>query len=247
MRTLTRWGAIITCGLSLCFFSCPTYEPPLPSPLSSPVIEHTELVIENIDKQWREAVRIDWELPVQNEIPVQSYVLLRKTIVDSDFVVRIQSIPPSVSSAHDLLSASIFPGENYETILYRIYAIDSLKRPSDTSLTDTLIVVPRPLLKSPAAGDTLSDRLFSWSTIDIRTFYSYISLYDSERCLWKSSRGSHPFYPGSGEFVVPPVRLPDSIALQGQHTHWWAVHIDVDDGNPNVTTGSIALGEFYVP
>src|SRR5690606_502695 len=89
-----------------------------------------------------ESVFLEWENAPENEINILYYTLLRKDPSDSlfDIFSLSQRIPPQIKQFKDPIDLGLFPTDGFDTLFYKIYAVDIYGRPGDTSSACTLLI-----------------------------------------------------------------------------------------------------------
>jgi hypothetical protein len=234
--------AVITVSLPfLLGSSCPTNEPPLPPTLASPEITSIAISYQHIRDSYYPAVHLQWQAPDTDSVSVNSYTVIRMADTSSTFGIIIHGIPDSITDYFDLIDKIPMPGvTHFSQILYRVIAIDSLGRPSDTSLTDTVILYNPPKLVYPLAS--LDIREFRWSISGYGGPYTtYMILEDSLGAYWQSTPVTSYVSDNEMEHSVTP---PDTIH---SGTYEWVVKADVPYPVPGTVAGSIAMGQINVP
>lgn len=235
-------------GLSLLFLlaaSCPSPDLPPPPALPAPTVNQPSIVATRVQDRVRETVRLHWTSPATESLGVFQYTVLRR--IDDDSVFSIprfgSSIPDSVTDFYDLCEDIGFPiGYPYKKIYYRIVAIDSLDRPSDTSATCSLQLAWQPILNNPQNGDTLGTNLFSWTVSAVQNlFYTKMMVWNSSRQIYISRR--EQFTGSEHSSVRTDNTLPDSCMPLAPGTYYFAAWYQVID---NDLIESMKVGTFFV-
>lgn len=242
------WGAFLPAMLVLMGSTCPTYEPPPPPVPGAPVITHTEITgyLSPSSRMVRPAVHLRWMPSPADSIGIQSFTILRRTGDDSSFSTLRRSIPRDITRYHDITDGITVAEGTYLPVYYRVFAVDSLGRNGDTSAVDTVELANPARLMSPL--DTLRDPVFKWAIMGtMSVFYTYMCLWDSLGLRWQSPLPSEPTFLSDYQVDSTSVRLPDSLIPLHQGTYFWGAKMDILNGRRTITTGSMAIGSFYVP
>jgi hypothetical protein len=194
---------------------------------------------------YRPAVKLTWDLPGKDSLPVGQFVILhKKEASDSAFSVLHFGIPDTSAADWDVLSLSDFPAQaGYSKIWYRVFAVDTFGRAGDTSAIDSVILSWPPLIIFPEAEGALRDNTFKWSTILYRSgYYTYLFLWsDSPGVFWKSPRPAEPTYghetPDSQSFTLPSPPAPLAAG-----DYYCGVKVEI----PGAGIQSIAVRRFHV-
>lgn len=186
-----------------------------------------------------EAVYIQWEKPSTNDMTnIQYYTLLRKLPSDSmyDVFSLSQRIPSEVTTFYDPIDLDVFPTEGFDTLHYRIYAVDIHGRPGDTSETQVLFLAPQPELKS----FNLMTGCVQWESWIRGGQVSHGDFWvDSSKCSW-SSKDSVTF-PRTDEPALFTSCKPDSCDLFKSTILYYALFVDVADAH-SMRVGKIQNG-----
>ena len=217
---------------------CQYYAPVTPLRLKQPAI--TKIFLSEAKfSTYREALHIVWSPPPTDSISIRSYTLLRKTYNDSIFAVLKYGIPDSIVSFNDDLTLVGFPVDGYDLIEYKLFAIDTLGRPGDTSAACSLYIAPQPEL---TALDTTT-WCFGWLSRSIQgSVDSYIKVWNSAGdSLWTS-----PSVEEFGNAQVPvnfSACIPDSLIPSLPDTWYFAIFLDANGSEHQ----SMKVGSFNVP
>ncbi len=164
--------SIFCCGL----LSCVPMSPVLPAVLPGPVLEvrGMEAVADPIEG-FREAVHLRWTAPEKTDHgSPRSYTLIRKASTDSayDVFTGSRSIPSDTLNFSDRLTDFTSSSEGFDSIFYRIFAVDSMGRSGDTSEPCVFVLAPSPSFSSfdCYAGcveweSWIRGGVFSWCTV----------------------------------------------------------------------------------
>jgi hypothetical protein len=185
-----------------------------------------------------EAVYIQWASSTDDEKNIQYYTLLRKLPSDSLFDVfsLSQRIPSEVTTFYDPIDLDIFPVEGFDTLQYRVYAVDIYGRPGDTSETQMVLLAPQPTMKS----FNLMSGCIQWESWIRGGQRSYGDFWvDSSKCTW-SSKPVEAF-PRTDEPALFTSCKPDSCDQFRNDILYYALFIDVVDAH-SIKVGKIQNG-----
>jgi hypothetical protein len=225
--------------------SCPSPESFPRPPLSAPAFSGAELTVVKFDT-YRPAVHLRWKAPASDSLAVREFVILQKSVDSSVFSILVKSIPDSITDYYDNLDRIVFPqARDFTTLQYRIYAIDALGRPGDTSAIDSVVLAWPPNMLWPTDKDSVRPDSLVWVVQGVEMgYFTYVSLYsDSAGLIWKSPRPDTPTYSTENSYDHIVVPLPGSLSLLSGTTYYWAVNVEIPTGQ----AWSIAVGRFYVP
>jgi hypothetical protein len=185
-----------------------------------------------------EAVYIQWESSTGDEKNIQYYTLVRKLPSDSMYDVFSQSqrIPSEVTTFYDPIDLYVFPTEGFDTLQYRVYAVDIYGRPSDTSEAQKILLAPQPSMKS----FNLVSGCIQWESWIRGGQVSYGDFWvDSSICSWSSK----PFeaFPRTDEPALFTSCKPDSCDQFRGTILYYALFIDVVDAH-SIKVGKIQNG-----
>jgi hypothetical protein len=157
------------------FLCCFPEDPPLPEGLSKPQLAFVGFtVVSNGNDGYTEAIHLHWTIAKNDENPVHSFTLLRKLPDDSvvDVFSGSRLIPPDTGDFFDELVNYTFPQNGFDSLVYRIFAVDASGRSGDTSKICIVFVVPQPflILMNPATSccsweSWIRGGVFSWCRI----------------------------------------------------------------------------------
>ncbi len=193
---------------------CITKAHSYPPTLSAPVTISSKLVAKKVDGLYVPAIALSWAPPSDTANAVSTYSIER-AILDTaplNFQIVQSAIPDTTLHFEDPLSAREYPLRGAKKVLYRVFAFDTLGRPSDTSRIDTFYMA------LPAQWDTQADTLQS-DTISWKMFGLSIP-YRSCFFVWNDSglsfQGAWSEFKYAGEFetVLFFGILPDSVIVK---------------------------------
>lgn len=185
-----------------------------------------------------EAVHLQWETSMDDEKNIQYYTLLRKLPSDSmyDVFSLSQRIPSEVTTFYDPIDLDVFPTEGFDTLYYRVFAVDIYGRPGDTSETQELLLAPQPRLKSVS----WTSGCIQWESWIRGGQVSYGDFWvDSSKCSW-SSKPVEAF-PRTDESALFTSCKPDTCEQFGRNIFYYALFIDVVDAH-SIRVGKIQNG-----
>lgn len=247
MRLIPAIACFCASGV-LMGLTCPSPEPPFPHTLESPAIDSMALGW-SIDQQggFHPSVCLKWVPPPAETISISSFVVLRKRVgLDAQFSVNLQSIPADTTvvriSIEDILSQT-----GADSAVYRVYAIDSLGRPGDTSATWTLLLSTPPTLEYPPFSGYLDSLFFRWS-VSFHSyssgFLTYMAIVNAGGYFWQSPVPAYPALLGEAGTWDSTITAPVTLPAGGYH---WIVLVDDYFPVANTFMGSIGVQPFYVP
>jgi hypothetical protein len=163
---------------------------------------------------------------------------LRKLPSDSlyDVFSLSQRIPSEVTSFYDPIDLDVFPTEGFDTLYYRVFAVDIHGRPGDTSEPQILLLAPQPRMKSfnRITGCIQWESWVRGGQISYGDFWI-----DSSTCNWTSKPVEA--FPRTDEPAMFTSCRPDSCELFGRSTFYYALFIDVVDAH-SIRVGKIQNG-----
>jgi hypothetical protein len=218
-RRLTLQSGILLVGICTCQY----YNPVTPPRLGPPEVTTIACSEARLFGTWREAIHLEWRAPATDSISIRSYTLLRQTGSDSTFDVfsRSQGIPDSITRFDDDIKPVGFPDEGFFIMRYRILAVDTLGRSSDTSATCSLYLARQPEI------DTIdpSNYSFRWFSQFIQgSVNSYITIWDAGDTTRFSSAPQEEF--GSWDYrVYFSATLPDSMKSMGSGVWYYSIRL----------------------
>ncbi len=221
--------------------ACPTIEPPPPPPLAAPAID--SLILSGYDplrNEHGEYIKIFWSPPVSETGSAQSFTLLRKVQDDSSFDVfdLSQTIPGDTLTFYDDLSIIGFPTEFYDTLAYRIFAVDSLHRSGDTSGAVFVMLAPQPTFRQ----FNQSTWSFNWSVLGILgAIESCIEIWNENRSIiWKSTPKIE--YGGENQIIPFTTSLPQSLIPLSSGNWYYGIYVKANGAERQ----SLKVGSFIV-
>jgi hypothetical protein len=224
--------------------ACPTSDPFPRPPVSPPAISSLEITAIKTSDAYRAAVHIRWTLPQTDSSAIRELIILRKKqISDTVYGVFHYGIPDTIRDDYDVLDPQDFPGQGvYLKLWYRMFAIDTLGRPGDTSPPDSIRLCWTPRPGTPL--DTLLKNQFKWYTIQyLAGYFTYMFLWsDTRGLIWTSPRSSEPSY-GHETADSFFVRLPDSLYPLARGLYWYGAKIEF----PGENIQTVAIQQFHAP
>jgi hypothetical protein len=196
-----------------------------PPRLSPPEITELYVCEARLTLAWREAIHLHWKAPSTDSIGIRSYSILRKTDTDTlfDIFSGSQAIPSSIDTFNDKIDGKSlgFPNTEYRLIQYRIIAVDSLGRLSDTSAACSLYLACQPVLDTVDIGKAI----FRWHSQYIQgSVATHIKLWDETGSVSFTSVRQEEF--GSWDYPVYfSAKLPDSLAPFPPGTWYFSIYL----------------------
>lgn len=230
-------------GLSAitCLF-CATIDPPPPSPLSAPIITDSTIVaVPDIDKEITESIQIQWTAGPGDSLSVYSFKIIRNTALQTLPLLTKLSID-SLNTLIDPVAQLNLPNRNDEQyIIYRIFALDSLDRPGDTSAACTITLARSIPLLSPK--DTFVVNQFKWEVPNgiYNQTRSCAILWHQGSLVWKSD-DVLKYTNGLSEIFTRA--LPDSLMPLAPGRYYWGIQLTIEGG---VFPVSFTIRKLYVP
>jgi len=227
--------ALLTPGWLSCF-------PVDPAPLriaGRPELRFVEMapVADPVDG-YRESVHLHWEFDRSDDQPLRFFTLLRKLSADSAFDVFFgsQLIPADTADFFDALEYHVYPRSGADSVLYRMYTIDTLGRSGDTSEICRVILAPQPVV---TALDN-STRCIEWESWIRGGILSWCVIWSDENGRsWTSPRREE--FPFTDKAAVFNACLPDSITFSSGSRWYYALYIKAYEAY------SLKIGAVGVP
>ncbi|MFP4164539.1 MAG: hypothetical protein ACLFVE_11200 [Chitinispirillaceae bacterium] len=240
MRLLVRF-LLIAASFFCLGLACPTVEPPPPPRLPVPTIDSFNLTgYDKLRNEHREALKISWSPPHSEQSSAHEYTIIRKTQKDSLFDVFdfSQEIPGDTLEFFDDLTLIGFPKTSYDTVSYRIFAVDSLGRRGDTTEPVSIILSAQPSFEE----FDQEDWSLSWSVLGILgAISSRIEICNQDRTkIWTS-----PFREEFGEenqTIFFSAALPDSLRPLESGTWYYGLYVEANGAERQ----SLKVGSFNV-
>lgn len=187
---------------------------------------------------YRESIQLSWTFDTDEDQALHSFTLLRKLAGDSVFDVfpRSREIPVDTSHFFDELENQVFPRSGIDSVKYRILAVDSFGRTSDTSSVCTFLLAPRPVFTSFDA----SARCLAWESW-IRggsTSWCVVWSDDADRSWTSPRRDEFPFTDEPARFSAC---LPDSLGMLREERWYYALYLRANEAY------SLTIGELDAP
>ena len=221
MRAVKPLSSLV-CGVFLVgICTCQPFD--LVPRLGAPEITHIGLTEARLSGTWREAIHLRWEMPSTDSISIRSYTIIRQAANDSlyDVFTRSQGIPSSIDSFNDDIKPLGFPQGDFSPVRYRIFALDSLGRSSDTSAPCSLYLARQPEI------DTIdiTKSSFRWMSRFIQgSVDTYLKIWDAGGAPYFTSARQEEF--GSWDYPVYFVAtLPDSLSPFSPGTWYYAIYL----------------------
>jgi len=237
----------LTCFFPVFFLgsSCPSPEQFPPPPLSAPAFIGKDLTAAKFDV-FRPAIHLTWKAPSADSVAIREYVILSRSDDSAGFATIVRSIPDTVFDYYDNIDRIAVPAQNeIKPVYYRIFAIDTLGRNSDTSSIDSVMLSwpPKPLF--PLMSDSMQpDSVVFTLTGVMGGYFPYIFLCsDSLGIFWKSPKPDTPTYSYADKTDRFIVNIPKNISFMRGSFYYWAVKVEIPTGNSQ----AIAISRFYVP
>ena len=219
--------------------ACPTIEPPLPPRLSSPIIDSITLTGYNkILNVHRETLKLNWSPPLNQYTSVASYTLLRKTARDSLFDIFDMSRSIDMLEFHDDLNVIGFPSSFYDSISYRIFAVDSLGRSGDTSHIFSIMLAVQPSFKE----FNQTSWTFKWTVLGILgAMTSHIKIWNKDQSrIWSSTPQIQ--YPGENQILTFSVSLPQNLIPLQPGDWYYGIFVEANGAErQSLKVGSIKI------
>ncbi len=145
-----NYGLYVAALIILQWLSCFPVDPQPYQLSGSPLLRCNGMVpVTDPVEGYREAIHLSWTYG-EGRQPVHTYTLLRRFSSDSVFDVfsRSRQIPGDTLNFYDILENRTFPQSGVDSVQYRILAVDTLGRSSDTSEACTFLLAPQPVFTS---------------------------------------------------------------------------------------------------
>ena len=231
-------AAAVAVAVIMC--SCLPVTSPLPQLPGKPVLQFAGMTpVPDPFNGYREAVHLTWAAPPDSSAPVCTYTLLRRIPPDSIFDVFAASrlIPADTADFYDDLASHAFPTNGFDSIYYRICAIDSFARTGDTSAVTTVILAPQPTV---TAYDT-ANACLQWDSWIRGGVFSWCT-------LWRESGEGATFTSPPEQkfpFTDEPARFlacfPDSLSPPAAGRWYFALYVKANESY------SLNVGFINVP
>lgn len=220
-------------------WSCIPVTPPFPKLLEKPVLGFVGMapVFDTLNG-YRESIHIAWTTPSVSTATINSFTLLRRIPPDSvfDIFTGSRKIPAGITDFYDDLAGFVFPVNGFDTIFYRICAVDENARTGDTSETVTVILAPQ---ANMTRYDT-AYACFQWDSWIRGGVFSWCTVWsDSVGASFTSS--TEQTFPDTDEPARFSACFPDSIALPVHGRWYYALYIKANESS------SLKVGSIYAP
>ncbi len=219
--------------------SNPVWPPPV---LNAPSFQDREIVTvwDSREEMYREAVHLTWNAPPTASVSIHPYKILRYVEVDS--TVALEEIPDSVREFFDptyRLFRSSGSRLFFQTVYYRVFAVDSMGRSGDTSVACTVTLAPKAELTEP--GAVLTVPRFSWVYHEFASpAETWIEVRNIDSVIWRSPR----FRKNFSHVEHTRCTVPDSVFAEGER-YWWEAQVVVVSPVPKLPA-SVTVGAFDV-
>ncbi|MBN1308211.1 MAG: hypothetical protein JXA18_09865 [Chitinispirillaceae bacterium] len=224
--------------LSVNLLNCLPVDSPLPQKLEKPILDFNGMaaVRDPVDG-YHEAVHLSWTFTRTEETPVQSFTLLRKFPSDSFFDVFAGSrlIPADTTHFYDELAQHPFPADGFDSVSYRLCAVDTLGRTGDTSAVCAVILAPQAKFVN---YDTVSGCL-QWESWIRGGIFSWCTVWrEADKQEWTSRlQDAFPQTDQPGRFSAC---FPDSLQPPAPGRWYYALFVKAND------THSLKIGTLDV-
>ncbi|MCU0609367.1 MAG: hypothetical protein MUF22_06335 [Chitinispirillaceae bacterium] len=228
---IRRWCPLLLIGVSVIALACESYVAPRTTPprLSAPVFGPVNLSEAKYGDTYHEAIKLTWTPPATDSNDIRSFTILRKKDGDSIYDVFYHSdkIPDSITTFLDdiKLSGIAFVPTSYVNVYYRMFAVDTLARRSDTSAPCSLSLAPQPVFDRL---DTTRNWCFNWTSRHIQgSVRSLITIWDSTHTVRWTSPATEEF---GEENRITPFRACVPDTLQRLHSGTWfrAIYLEAN-------------------
>jgi hypothetical protein len=238
-----RIGEYIICAsVSICISTvlpgCFPVSPPAPEPLAAPGLSCEGFIVvpDDIDG-YHAAIRLNWTTDFGEDVPLESFTLLRKFSGDSiyDVFQGARQIPPDTMHFHDKLTGYSFPETGYDSVYYRILPVDTAGRAGDTSAAVTFVLAPQPTVHPFTAVNAC----LSWESWIRGGVFSWCSFWH-ERGEQEWVSGRFEEFPDTDEPARFSACFPDSLSPPLSGVWFYACFIKAN------TAQSLVIGSFNV-
>lgn len=222
----------------LLLYTCVTHSPERFVKISAPQLTTVSFTpYDDPFGNFVEAVFLQWESIPEDADRILYYTLLRKHSTDSlfDIFSLSQRIPPGIKNFNDPVDPDFFPTETFDTVFYKIYAVDIYGRPGDTSSACTLFIAPQPILRKfdKTTGCLQWESWIRGGQISYGEF-----LTDSNQCHWVSRRTEA--FPRTDEPAFFTSCKPDTCTFFKGDYLYFALYIEAAEAR-SIKTGRIQI------
>jgi hypothetical protein len=207
------------------FCHCQTLLPITPPKLESPVFTKMYLTEAKVAGSYG-AVHLEWIPPKTDSIGIRSFTIIRKLGGDSLYDVFFSSamIWDTINAFNDKLTPNGFPSDGYILMQYKIFALDNLGRPSDTSAACSLYLAPQPVVDSV---DTAT-WCFRWHSRHIMgSVASYLKVWNAAGTVsWQSEQNEQ--FGGENVSIPFDAFLPDSLKQRVAEKLYFAIFLQAN-------------------
>ena len=234
-----KYGLLPVALLTLQWLSCFPVDPDADRLTGSPVLSCGGLTpLPDAVDGYHVSVHLSWTFDKDGEQPVYSYTILRKLPSDSVFEVfsRSREIPADTFNFYDDLENLTYPLSGFDSIQYRMYAVNKKGYSSDTSAECLIFLAPQPVFNSFDA----STRCLEWESWIRGGITSWCVVWSDEagRSWTSPQRDEFPF---TDEPALFSACLPDSLGTPGDDRWFYALYLRSNEAN------SLTIGEIDVP
>jgi hypothetical protein len=213
--------------------------PQLPPPPEKPVLLFDGMaVVADPFSAYREAVHLSWTTAAGEAAAVASYTLLRKIQPDTVYDVFAGSrlIPADTADFCDGLTGFTFPANGFDSIFYRICAVDTFGRTGDTSDACPVILAPQPDL----IGFDTAQACLRWESWIRGGVFSWCTVWNA-----RDGRGFTGEMLQEFPFTDQPARFsqcfPDSLSPPAGGRWYYALYIRANESY------SLVIGSLDAP
>lgn len=240
---------LVTCAPLFLLFvagSCPSPVPIPPPQLSAPIITNISVdpFMFQTSPGYRPAIHVQWNMAANGTLGVQEFIIFQKLPGDSSYSLLVRSIPGSVSNYFENIDDIGYPVHlNLKTVLFRILAIDSIGRASDTSSSDSVVLAWPPNPISPLESDTISNDSLVWSVGNVEAgYYTNSMMYgDSAGLVWSESQPLVPIYGAENDTERFSAKISNSILPLTSGGYSWVIRVEM----LSVNAQAIAVRRLY--
>jgi len=231
-------GTLAGALLFVTLLSCLPVEPPFTNKPGKPVVRFGGMaVVRDTIEGYHEGVHISWTLAQKEPARIRSFTLMRKFPADSVFDVfgGSRGIPADTADFYDVLAGHTFPEEGFDSVYYRLCAVDDEGRTGDTSEACVVTLAPQARL----VGFDPKNGCLLWESWIRGGIFSWCSVWDATMAYeWASQRQDafpHTDQPGSFSAC-----FPDSLQPPPPGRWYFALFVRAND------TYSLKIGSIDV-
>ncbi len=175
---------------------------------------------------YREAICLRWTMPGTENENIRSFTLIRKFSSDSLFEVFGGSrlIPGDTCRFCDILDGHTFPFVGFDSVFYRIYAVDKSGLNGDTSDICKVILAPQPRL----LGYDADRYCFKWESWIRGGVFSWCAVRHENKLLeWTSEPAV--LFPQTDEPALFSSCFPDSMKPPAAGRWYYGLFVKAND------------------